>query len=70
MEIFANIRVRRQVRELLIEIQRSIEAGKMPLVESVHDGKPVKEPLFHRPPGLPDILEKAVLEFREKYGLP
>lgn len=64
------IRVRRQVRETLIEIQRSIEAGKMPLVESLRDGKPVKEPLFHRPPGLPDIVELAVREFQTKHGLP
>ncbi len=69
MEIFANVRIRTQVRELLIEMQRSIAAGKMPMVEGVRDGKPVKEPLFHRPPGLPDILEVAVKEFREKYRL-
>ncbi len=72
MEIFADVRVRRQIRELLIEMQRAMASGKKPSLPVVRDGKLTREPidLFNRPPGLPDIVEKAVLEFKEKYQVP
>ncbi len=72
MEIFADVRVRRQVRELLIEMQRAMASGKKPTLPVMREGRLYRDPieLFDRPPGLPDIVEKAILEFREKYQVP
>ncbi len=74
MDIWQDVRVRKQVRELLIAMQRSLEAGKQPTLPNLPEGKgirlPVEPPLFSRSPGIGDIVEKAVQEFKDKYGLP
>jgi len=75
-EIYANIRVKRSVRETLVQIQKDItNNGKKPtLPVAINRGSVIvtqRNPidLWGRMPGLPDLVETAVQEFREKYRL-
>jgi hypothetical protein len=70
----ADLRVRRQVRELAVQIQRALQdKNRIPWIDtppgSALRALP-KAPMFDRTPGLPEIVERAIREFGEKYRLP
>jgi len=64
-DITVDLRVRKAARELAEAIQRELNKNRR-FGEVPAGGK---DPLFTRPPGISDIVEKALAEFREKYRL-
>ncbi len=67
MEVLVDLRVKKQSKELALRVQQTL-LKKMPTVLGQLGEKTVGKPLFSHPPGLADIVEKAVEEFAAKYA--